>query len=84
MEHVIVERCFEEPLKLREAEAVRKSNAWCVDLYGIRLLRSYLSSNGQRLICLFEAPDAESVRVAIRKGKWPAESVWTASIHESE
>ncbi|MBZ0252845.1 MAG: DUF4242 domain-containing protein, partial [Candidatus Methylomirabilis sp.] len=52
--------------------------------HNVRLLRSYVSPDRLRMICLFEAPDAESVRIANRKAGLPVDRVWTASVHEPE
>ena len=35
------------------------------------------------MICLYEAPDAESVRLVQDKTGLPYESVWPASVHEA-
>ena len=43
----------------------------CLAQHGARWLRSYLSADHRRLVCEFEAPDAEAVRVSYRSaGVW--------------
>jgi hypothetical protein len=82
MEHVVVERVFDEPVDFDEVQALEDRNAWCLELHRIRFLRTYFSSDRRRMICVYEAPDAESVRLANRQAGMPFERVWTASIHE--
>ena len=38
----------------------------CFQLHRVRLLRSYLSNDGLRMLCLYRAPDAESERQPAR------------------
>ena len=51
----------------------------CFQIHRVRLLRSYLSADRLRMICLYHAPDAESVRVAQRQSGLPADRAWTAA-----
>ncbi len=78
---IVVERTFPEPVDLARLPAV-KENQGCLDLHQVRYLRGYLSSDRLRMVCLFEAPDAESVRIVNRQVGMPYERIWTATIHE--
>ncbi len=78
---IVVERTFQEPVDLARLPAV-KDNQGCLDLYEVRYLKGYLSSDRLRMVCQFEAPDAESVRVVNRQVGMPYERIWTATIHE--
>jgi hypothetical protein len=40
-------------------------------------VRTYLSADRQRMISLYQAPDAESVRLALQAASIPVERVWT-------
>jgi hypothetical protein len=51
----------------------------CLDAHGVRWVESYIGANGDRRICLFEAPDAESVRSAFRSARATFERVWPAT-----
>jgi hypothetical protein len=58
------------------------SSEWCMALHGVVSLRHYLASDGRRLVCLFDAPDAEAVRNTIRTGGMkPPQHLWAATIH---
>ena len=79
---VVVEREFPEPAVFDEIQAVEDAGAWCLDLHQVRFVRTYFSSDRQRMICLYEAPDAESVRLSQRRIGLPFERVWAATDHE--
>jgi hypothetical protein len=81
VEHVISERSFVEPISFADIEAMAERASWCFDLHHVGYRRSFLSLDGRRMVCHFEAPDAESVRNALRQLDKPFERVWTASIH---
>lgn len=82
MEHVIVERTGTEPVTIEQLRASSCSAESCFRLHRVRHLRSAISADGLRVICEYEAPDAESVRRANREAKLPFESVWTAQVFE--
>lgn len=81
MEHVVVERVFERPMGPDGVEALMEKGAPCFKMHRVRHLRAYLSAEGQRMVCLFEGPDAESVRIANREIQAPVARAWTASVH---
>jgi hypothetical protein len=80
MEHVVVERWFEKPIEF-DIRSTAAAALPCMSTHGVRYLRAYLAPNRQRLICVFEGPDAESVRIVNRQVGMPFEIVWTASVH---
>lgn len=84
MEQVIVERTFDEATEFEALQAGEAKILWCLDQHRIRFLRSYLSSDKKRMICVYEAPDAESVRIANRQAELPFDSVWTATLHGAD
>ncbi len=85
MEYVIVERVFEEdPLDPEAVEAMQNRETWCYQLHGVRFLQSYYSADGRRVICLYEAPDAEAVRIVNRQSGVPFERAWTAAVYDRE
>ena len=80
METVIVERTFEEPVNFDTLQDQENGAQWCLDLHRVRFLQSYVSSDRRRVICVYEAPDAESVRIANHTAKLPFDRVWTALV----
>jgi hypothetical protein len=83
MEIVVVERTFTEPVRFEDVQALEDRGAWCLDAHRVRFLKTYFSADRRRMICVYEAPDAESVRLAQTKAEMPFDRVWTASVHES-
>ena len=84
METVIVERVFAEPIDLAELEQHMREEKGCFVSRRVRLLRSMVSRDRRRVVCIFEAPDAESVRIANQLAKAPFERVWTADVLEAD
>lgn len=78
MVRVIVERRFDEPQIFDELHAQEESFAWCLEQNKVRFIRSYFSKDRRRMICEYEAPDAEAVRRAQRTASLPFERIWTA------
>lgn len=78
MEHVIVERVYERPVEPGAIRASGLEQRGCFAAHRVRWLRSSLSLDGLRLICEYEAPDAESVRRAQESAGLRYERIWTA------
>jgi hypothetical protein len=78
MSIVVVERSFPEPVRFDDLQAIEDRGAWCLAAHGVRFLRSYFSRDRRRMVCLYEAPDAESVRLAQQKATLPFDAAWTA------
>jgi hypothetical protein len=80
MARLILEKEFDPPLTvdLHDREAQRVDP--CLEAYGARWIRSVLSSDRRRMICEFEAPDAEAVRAAFRSAKVPFARVWSGEV----
>jgi hypothetical protein len=74
--NVVVERRWSEPVSLDDIQAIEDEGAGCLDLHRVRFARTFFSADRKRMICLYQAPDAESVRLAQRQAGMPVESVW--------
>jgi uncharacterized protein with GYD domain len=73
---VLVERSFEQPTKFSDVQDQESAAAWCLETYYVRFLRSYFSLNQQRMLCIYEAPDAEAVRHTQKTAKMTFSAVW--------
>jgi hypothetical protein len=73
MPRFLIERNFAEALEVTKegAEQVRQIN----DEEGVRWLFSFLSPDKRKTYCLYEAPNAEAIRVAARRANIPADVV---------
>ena len=80
MSTVIVQRAFEAPIPPDVVLEAMRSGASCFSTHRATLLASNLSTDLTRMVCVFEAPDAESVRMANRQIGVPFTRVWTANV----
>jgi len=77
---VFVQRCFATAdARARERPDTRRIEL-CLDLHGILLERSYLARDGERILCHFRAPDAESLRVALHVAGVDYDALWTGVV----
>jgi hypothetical protein len=69
----LIERNFAEEVMLDDAgvSQVRQIN----DEIGVQWLYSFLSADKRKTYCLYEAPNAEAIRVAARRLDIPADVV---------
>jgi hypothetical protein len=74
--NVLVSRRFEKPAVFAHIQALEEAGAECLETHRVRFLRTFLSGDRRRMICLYRAPDAESVRIAQREAGMPVERVW--------
>jgi len=85
METVVVERQLEEPLDLERLRGQRDKLMSCLNAHDVTLQHSYVAPDGKRMICVYLAPDAESVRMALRSGGVLAfETAWRADVLRPE
>jgi hypothetical protein len=63
-----------------EVEPMARRIDRCLELRGARWMRSYLTQDGRKAICEFEAPDAESVREAFRSAGQPYDRAFVANL----
>jgi hypothetical protein len=80
---VIVERAFDKPASFAELQALEDAFEWCKKQNEVVFLRSYFSASKTRMICLYEAPDAEAVRRVNRTAGLPFEQIWAGTQHDA-
>ena len=74
--NVVVERSWPQPVALDDIMAHAAKGAWCLDAHGVTWVKTLFSADGKRMVCLFHAADAESVRIAQRQAHMPFDAVW--------
>jgi len=84
MARVMVEQVFAEPFTDERYAAFAKKVDPCVEVRHGLWRRSSLAVDKLRMVCEFEAPDAESVRDAYRVAGVPYERVWSANVYAIE
>lgn len=73
--NVLVSRRFETPVEFAEIQALEVAGAGCLETHRVRFVRTFFSRDRKRMLCLYRAPDAESVRIAQREAGMPVERV---------
>jgi hypothetical protein len=73
MPRFLIERNFAEALEVtkEDVDQVRQIN----NEEGVKWLFSFLSPDKRKTYCLYEAPNAEAIRVAARRANIPADVV---------
>src|SRR4029077_8249066 len=84
MARVLTEQVFQEPFTDERYAAFSKKLDPCLEVRNGLWRRSSLSLDRLRLICEFEAPDAEAVREALRTSGIAYERVWSANVYAIE
>jgi len=81
MATIILEHNFEgRSFDIDRYNAAQQRNAPCLTIHGVRHVLSYVTPDGGRMICVFEAPDAEAVRQTARQLGYRYDAVWTATV----
>lgn len=83
MARVVMEQTFETPISDDELARFSQKLDPCLDLRNGTWARSYLSVDRKRMFCEFEAPDAESVRDALRSASIRFDRVWSAQVFDA-
>jgi hypothetical protein len=84
MSRIIVERSFDPPFTQSDLDAVSERIGGCLDLYGVRWIRSHYWADCRRMMCEYEAADAQSVRDVQNAARATFDRVWAAEIMEPE
>ena len=84
MARVIVDHVFDPPMsEEHQADFARRLDP-CLEVRNGAWRRSAISKDRRRMTCEFEAPDAETVREALRSAKVPFEAVWSVDVYAVE
>jgi len=74
--NVLVERRCDEPVTLQQIQDIEDAGIWCLETRDVSFVRTFFSVDRKRMICLYRAPDAESVRLAQRQARVPFDNAW--------
>jgi hypothetical protein len=80
MESVVVEREYETAADLDAMERTGESIAWCYEQHNVTHVGTLASTDYRRLLCLYRAPDAESVRTVQRTASFDYVRAWTSEV----
>ncbi|MBW6391299.1 DUF4242 domain-containing protein [Billgrantia antri] len=74
--NVMVERHFGAPVTFQAIQSLEDAGAACLHNHQVHFLRTLFSFDRQRMLCLYRAPDAESVRRAQHQADMPVSRIW--------
>jgi hypothetical protein len=81
MATIILEHRLEgRPFDVERFNAAQRDSVPCLTLHGVRHVVSYVEPDGRKMICVFEAPDAEAVRRTARQIGYVYDRVWLATV----
>lgn len=81
---LVLEQTFETPVSpVALADSARRVDA-CLEVHGARWLRSFLSRDRKRMICIFEGADAEHIRDSYRSARVNFDSCWVSDEYAAE
>jgi len=78
--NVAVERRFDAPTTLESIQAIEDEGIGCLQMRDVEFVYTLFSADRRRMICMYRAPDAESVRQAQHEAGMPVEAVWAFSV----
>ncbi len=84
MARIIVEHRFDPPMTEEQQAAWAKRLDACLEVRNGAWRRSAIAKDRRRMTCEFEAPDAESVREALRSSGMPVHDVWASDVYAVE
>jgi hypothetical protein len=84
MVRVLVEKIFDPPITQEQWNQDIARGIPCHSAHDVRWIRSMMAHDRSRVICEFDAPDAETVRRSFRKVGLPFARIWTIDILEPE
>lgn len=83
MSDVIVERHWDPPLTAADMQRMAELAEDCYGIHRVEWCSSLLSTDGAEMFCHFRAPDAESVRIALRQAGSPIADVWSCTVRDA-
>lgn len=76
---VVVERSYAVPIPFEQVLPSKEILRLCFELRGVSHVATYVAQDQMRIICIVEAPDAETVRVANRHAGIVFDVAWHAA-----
>ena len=76
----VVEERFDPPIDAKALNPYTDALSPCLKMYDVKWVSSYVAQDGSQCVCVYDAPDAESVRRAYRAAETPFQyKVWGAT-----
>lgn len=82
MVRIVVERSFETPQSDADMKVVADRERPCLAAYNAAWRRSVISADRKRMLCEYEAADAETLRRVQREAGAQFDRVWVGDVVE--
>lgn len=82
MVRIVVERSFSTPQSDEDMKVVADRERPCLAVYSVQWRRSLISADRLRMVCEYEAPDAETVRKIQREAAAEFDRIWVGHVVE--
>ncbi|MBI5719750.1 MAG: DUF4242 domain-containing protein [Burkholderiales bacterium] len=82
MARIVVERSFDSPQSDADMKIVADRERPCLAAYQVAWKRSVISTDRKRIICEYEAADAETMRRIQREAGAQFDRVWVGDVIE--
>lgn len=82
MNRIVVERSFPTPQSDADMQTVADRERPCLGVYNVTWRRSVLAADRMRMICEYEAADAETVRQVQHQAGAEFDRIWLAEVIE--
>jgi len=83
MSTVVMERLYDAPRSGDQIDEMNKAIGPCLEVNGVQHIQTIASADRTRFICIFEAPDAQTVRRAIDSSGVTYERIWAGDVFKS-
>lgn len=82
MQRFVVERTFSPPMTDQELTEVGERMAPCLELHDVRWVRTHFSDDHRRMVCEYDARDAETVRKVQHEAGAKFDRIWAGQMIE--
>ena len=82
LRHIVVERSFDTPHTEADMMLVKSRMAPCLAAYQVSWKRTVVSTDRRRIVCEYEAADAETVRRIQHEAGAQFDRIWVGEVIE--
>jgi len=78
---ILTIRDFPTEFELKDILKSSAEGKGCLESWSANWVHSYRNPSNNRMVCMFEAPDAESVRMGFRQSGWTGPAIVKSATH---
>jgi hypothetical protein len=79
MATIVLERAFEAPVTDEMIDGMKQKAEPCFEINAVTRVKTYITPDRLRFVCVFEAADVEAVRRAMDSAGMGYDDVWVAT-----